>query len=143
MAKAKAVQASGLEKFMEAVRYMLVHGSGMPELVADEVMKADRRYIEQAFDEIGIGEGSVCEVAEQLQFKRPTGGDRGGVSEWRRIEEGQVVLSIDGRVGDVVRLALETGLYGATTEDVVSALLRRGLEVILPVLHVAPGASRG
>ncbi|WP_321820829.1 MULTISPECIES: hypothetical protein [unclassified Burkholderia] len=123
-----------LADFRAAVRYLLLNEHGMPELVADEVLEADAQYVQSAFEESGVRDTAVSEIATELAIAPRN--DR----QWVKVEDGQLVVTVNERVTDLLKRLADTGLYGDSIACVAATLLCRGIEAVLPVLSVT--ASR-
>ena len=128
---AKGMPAT-LGEFQESIRWLLVNEHGMPELVVQEVMDGDLDYISNVFNECHAGSASctnpVGEVAEQLVITPRNDGS------WVKLEQDMIVLNLEGKVSTLLTLAVKSGLYGDTKAEAADALLRRGIEVALPVI---------
>jgi len=120
-----------MEEFRVAVKYLLLNEYGMPELVANEMLLADAQYVQNAFDECGLKDSSISDVAEELSIKPRAN------REWVKVDEGQLIVTVNNRIDDLLKRIANTGLYGDTVADVVVTLLCRGIEAVLPVLPLA------
>jgi len=123
-------------EFRAAVRFMLVNEHGMPELVADEVLENDAKYVQDSFQENGENRSSVADVANELAIKPSKN------REWVKVDAGQMVLTVDSRVEELLTNLMSTGLDGDSLADVAATLLCRGIETVLPVLPLATPVMR-
>lgn len=129
--ESKSQKKATLEDFRAAVRYLLLNDYGMPELVADEVLQADAQYVQSAYEESGLKDTAITDVADELAIKPPEN------REWVRVNDGQLIVAVNDSIGDLLKRLANTGLYGDSVEDVAATLLCRGIEAVLPVLPLA------
>lgn len=125
-----------LDDFRAAVRYLLITGHGTPAMVADELIQLDDLYLQRIFTEGGSDGASPMEAAEELAMKPVIG------KAWVKLGEGQMVLSMGDRTGEYVDQLVTTGLFGDNCQQVVEAMVRRGIEAVLPVLQQTPPIKR-
>lgn len=125
-----------LDDFRAAVRYLLITGHGTPAMVADELIQLDGLYLQRIFTEGGRDGASPMEAAEELAMKPVIG------KAWVKLGEGQMVLSMGDRTGEYVDQLVTTGLFGDNCQQVVEAMVRRGIEAVLPVLQQTPPIKR-
>ncbi|CAN7568826.1 hypothetical protein [Acidovorax delafieldii] len=119
-----------LDDFRASVRYLLITGHGTPAMVADELIQLDDLYLQRIFTEGGSDGASPMEAAEELAMKPLVG------KAWVKLGEGQMVFSIGDRTGEYVDQLVTTGLFGDNPQQVVDAMVRRGIEAVLPVLQL-------
>ncbi|MBV7542005.1 hypothetical protein [Acidovorax sp. sic0104] len=132
--KTATPSTASLEEFNSGVLYALVSLHGMPKLVAQELVVADREFLASRFER---GDLSVLEAADELSVKPGT------AAGWVQIDEDALVLNFDGEVERLLKQALDTGLFGANRREVVDAMVRRGVEAVLPVLSACTGNRSG
>ncbi|AVA38248.1 hypothetical protein [Cupriavidus metallidurans] len=123
-------QKPTLDEFRAAVRYLLVNDYGMPELVADETLNIDAQYVQNAYDESGLKDSSISDVADELAIKPREN------REWVKVDSGQLIVTINDSVDGLLKRLANTGLYGDSIPDVAAAMLRRGIEAVLPALSL-------
>ncbi len=121
-------QKATFDEFRAAVRYLLVNDYGMPELVADETLNIDTQYVQNSYEESGRNESSISDVADELAIKPREN------REWVRVDSGQLIVTINDRIEDLLKRLANTGLYGDSISDVAATMLRRGIEAVLPAL---------
>ena len=132
----KTSDVATFEDFRGGVSYLLVHEHGMPEIVARDVLEAEADYLEKSFQEAGDRRVMVTEVAEELACE-----PRRNV-EWIRKAKGDMILSLNDKVRELLESIATTGLYGGTPEDVAQVLLCRGVETVLPVAQGLSAIAR-
>ncbi|KKI36144.1 hypothetical protein VI03_25590 [Burkholderia vietnamiensis] len=107
----------------------------MPELVADDLMKIDEAYVQNAFADLSERETLVMEVATELTVRPKKG------LTWVRVNDGQLVLDINEPMQAYLNQLVEAGLYGDTAAEVARSMLCRGIEVVLD--RAGPSKRRG
>lgn len=125
-----------LNDFRTAVRYLLITDHGMPAMVADEVIKLDDPYLQRIFGEGGSDGASPMEAAEELAIKPSS------EKSWVKLGDDQVVIRASGYINQYVDQLVGTGLFGDDRTQVVDAMVRRGIESVLPVLQLSPSPKR-
>lgn len=125
-----------LDDFRAAVRYLLITDHGMPAMVADEVIKLDDLYLQRIFGEGGSDGASPMEAAEELAIKPSSG------KSWVKLGDDQVVFPVGGHINQYVEQLVATGLFGDNRTQVVEAMVRRGIESVLPFLQHSPSPKR-
>lgn len=133
--RAEAAKPATLEEFQSAIRFLLVNEHGMPELVADDLMKIDEAYVQNAFADVSERETLVMEVATELTVRPKKG------LTWVRVNDGQLVLDINEPMQGYLNQLVEAGLYGDTAAEVARSMLCRGIEVVLD--RAGPSKRRG
>lgn len=131
----EAAKPATLEEFQSAIRFLLINEHGMPELVADDLMKIDEDYVQNAFADPGERETLVMEVATELTVRPKEG------LKWVHVSHDQLVLDINGPMQAYLEQLVEVGLYGDTVAQVARAMLSRGVEVVLD--RAGPSKRRG
>jgi len=125
-----------IDDFRSAVRYLLISDHGMPAMVADEVIGLDDPYLQRIFGEGGSDGASPMEAAEELAIKPSSG------KSWVKVGEDQVVFPVGGPINQYLEQLVATGLFGDNRTQVVEAMVRRGIESVLPLLQHAPPPKR-
>lgn len=133
---AGAESAVTFDEFRASVRYLLVNDHGMPELVADEALESDDRYVRDSYGDGGLKRKQAIEVADELAIKP------GGNSSWVRIADGTIVVEVNERVENYLKNLVGVGLYGQTPSDVAYTMLCRGIESLLSVASEPPSKRR-
>jgi hypothetical protein len=124
-----------LDEYRASVRYLLVTDFGMPELVADEVLAAEQRYIRQAFGDGGASRKDGRDVADELEMKPSEN------PAWVRVGENALVLEVNDAIAGYLDNLVKVGLYGQTPSDVAYTMLCRGIETLLTVAR-EPSSKR-
>ena len=116
-------------EFRAAVKYVLTHLKGMPELVAEAVMDMDAPFMESKRLKCSNGDDDVLCVAEELATEPPGG------AQWVQLEEGervtragQLVIDIDGPLAKYLDAFVDIGLHGDSRDAVARAMMARGIE---------------
>ena len=124
-----------LEDFRAALKYVLIHDHGMPELYADELLDCEHEFVEQRRLGCRDGDNAIAQAADDLVFEPPKGRKWISLEQGQRVaEDGQVVLAADGAVGRYLDSLVTLGLHGPDRDAVASAMLAKGIETVFPLI---------
>jgi hypothetical protein len=126
--KLQPASAATLDEFRGAVKYLLIHQHGMPELAANDVLTIDADYIAKAFADPGNRTAIVAEVALELV------GDGETKSGWVRRDGDAAVIDMNRQIKAHVDKLANTGLYGNDANEVALTMMCRGIESVLSTL---------
>ena len=124
-----------LEEFRAAVKYVLTHDHGMPELYADELLDCEPEFVEQRRLVCRTGDNAIAQAADDLVFEPPKGRKWISLEKGQRLAEaGQVVLDAEGSVGRYLDSLVALGLHGTNRDAVASSMLSKGIETVFPLI---------
>lgn len=124
-----------LEDFRAALKYVLIHDHGMPELYAQELLDCEHEFVDQRRLGCREGDNAIAQAADDLVFEPPKG------RKWISLEQGQrvadadhLVLDASGTLGRYIDNLVVLGLHGSDRDSVARTMLAKGLETVFPLI---------